>query len=631
MPGINGYISSAAVITDAAELIERMEAVNWWPHAPQVTKRVQSPRAVITNTLTGLWKNLLDQPASDPDGRVHLLLEGQLFNWEEIARNVAERWARTPCQKLVALFLRDDVDFIKRLDGEFNLVIYQPAMHRLLIFNDRLGSKPFYYLPQPHALLFGSEKKAMLALANPLPELDPVGLLQLVAYRHHVGGRTLHKGIACLPPATCLEFSDDGLRLTRYAHLRFQARTIPRNLTPLLEEWGALLCEGTRRRLVDVGSLLLSLSGGLDSRAVACALYRTRSPQLARTLGETTSAEVQAAFAIARRLGFNHRLEAPGSVPLSTLLPDIVWRTDGAVPFTHGMTLAYHLQLKQQADFMAGGWFGDASSGAHLATFMLMPYARTEFINRVHTWYTQYHQPALRALFQPAFIDNHREELAEIFHTSFAPLAAEENWQTFELWDLQERQTRMTFAAAPVDSHLFELVRPFLDMGYLRFAMSLPPYLRYGQIFYQAMIYHLGPEIRHIPNANTGLLLKGTLRGNMLNRVQARTQRVAARLREKFAPAPYTASLTNRGGLADEIRQDPLLRQQIESFVASDFFDPAIFNRQQIYQVLGEHDQGDRDHAYAISMLATVAEALPRLVYQRPRQPHPQPQVARSA
>jgi hypothetical protein len=629
MSGINGYVSSAEAIPNAAELIEGMEAVNWWPNAPQMIKRVQFRRALITNTLTGLWKNLLEQPASDPDGRIHLLLEGQLFNWEEIERAVDEAWARTSCQKLVALFLRDDVDFVERLDGEFNLVIYQPATHRLLIFNDALGSKPFYYLPQPDGLLFGSEKKAMLTLADPQPELDPVGLLQLVAYRHHVGGRTLHKGVYCLPPATYLEFSDDGLRLTRYAYLRFRTRSIPRDLTPLMEEWGELLCKATSRRLENVGSLLLSLSDGLDSRAVACALYRTRSPQLARTLGETTSAEVQSAFAIAKRLGFNHRLEAPGSVPLSTMLPDIVWRTDGAVPFIHGMTLGNHAQLKQQADFMAGGWFGGATSGAHLGTFMLLPYARTQFINRLHTWYRQYHQPAMRALFQPDFVSRHAEELNEVFHASFAPVTAEENWQAFELWDMYERQTRMTFAVAPVDSHLFELVRPFLDTDYLNFGLSLPPYLRYGQIFYQAMIYHLGPEIRHIPNANTGLHLKGTIGGNVLNRVRTRTRRAAARLREKFAPAPHASSLTTRGGLGDEIRQDPALRERIESFMASDFFDPAIFNEGRIQHALNEHDAGMRDHGYAISWLATFAEGLPRLVYQRPQQPHAQPQVAR--
>ena len=613
-------ISSVGPIENPGDLLHRIETVEALPHLNFLTKHLQQERALIVNTMTGLWANVVDQPATDPTQSVYLFLEGQLFNWNEIERAVSDLWAQTPCQKLLALYLDEGRDFVKQLDGEFNLVIYHPAEHRLLIFSDRLASKPFYYLPQPHGLLFGSEKKAMLALADPLPELDPVGLIQLVAYRHHVGGRTLHKGVSCMPPGAWLEVRNAQIQVARYANLHFDVRSIPNNTAPLLEEWGALLCDGARRRVDQAGPLLLSLSGGLDSRAVAVALARTRSPKLARTLGETTSAEVQAACAIARSLGFNHRLEAPGAVPLSTILPQIVWRTDGAIPFTHGMSIANHPQLKQQGDFVAGGWYGDASSGAHLSTFMLLPYTRDQFLNRVHAWYTQYHQDALHALFQPQFLNEHLPELSSVFADSFAPYASSENWQAFELWDLMERQTRMTFCAGPVDSHLFELIRPFLHMPYLEFALSLPPYLRYGQTFYQAMIYHLGKEIRHVPNANTGLPLKATVRGNLLNRALARKNRAQARLTEKFVPGrARKSSLTNRNGLDAEIRQDPALRRTIEHFVQSDFFDSAIFNKAQIQTLLDQHYAGERDHAYPITMLATMAVSLPTFVYQRPR------------
>lgn len=278
MPGINGYVCNEGPLADASELLQRIELVNALPHIDVIIKNVQTERAVISNMLTGLWKNVLDQPATDPDQTSLLLLEGQLFNWDEICHEVKDLWAQTPCQKLLALFLKEGPEFIMRLDGEFNLVIYQPAIHRLLLFSDALASKPFYYLAQSHGLLFGSEKKAILALADPLPDLDPVGLIQLVAYRHHVGGRTLHKGVACLPPAAYLEYHNSHLRVTSYAQLHFQLRSIPNDLTPLLEEWSALLCDGTRRRSEQAGSLLLSLSGGLDSRCCLRPLSHAQPP-----------------------------------------------------------------------------------------------------------------------------------------------------------------------------------------------------------------------------------------------------------------------------------------------------------------------------------------------------------------
>ena len=38
---------------------------------------------------------------------------------------------------------------------------------------------------------------------------------------------------------------------------------------------------------------------------------------------------------------------------------------------------------------------------------------------------------------------------------------------THQVWDLYHRQTRMTVAAAPVDSHVFQRVSPFFDRQYL--------------------------------------------------------------------------------------------------------------------------------------------------------------------
>jgi hypothetical protein len=156
-------------------------------------------------------------------------------------------------------------------------------------------------------------------------------------------------------------------------------------------------------------------------------------------------------------------------------------------------------------------------------------------------------------------------------------------------------------------------------MKYLNFALTLPPYLRYGQVMYQSMIYHLGAEIRHVPNANTGLLLKGTIKGNLLNRVIARKNRVQTRLREKIAPNRNRSTQLHMGELDAEIRQDAELRYRLNAFIDSDFFDSSIFNKPQIQNLLDQHYQGVADHSYPLSMLATLSVALPTFVYQSPR------------
>ncbi len=43
----------------------------------------------------------------------------------------------------------------------------------------------------------------------------------------------------------------------------------------------------------------------------------------------------------------------------------------------------------------------------------------------------------------------------------------------------------MTMCAGPVNSYIFEYVRPFLDWHYLNFVLTLPAPMCYAQILYQ--------------------------------------------------------------------------------------------------------------------------------------------------
>jgi hypothetical protein len=619
MPGISGFVTSHAPLACADEVVSIFQEVHALRNIRFVNRVFRSQSCVITNTLTGLSPAMLDQPAVDSTGDTLLFLEGQIYNCTELARYLGETNARTPCEILLALFLVRGPDFVSLVDGDFNLVIYQKTEQRLTLLNDHLSSKPLYYLEQDNGLLFGSEKKSILALTNKPPTLDPVGIIQLFAYRHNVGGKTLINGLACLPPACRLEYQRGRLQLTRYALPEINTQKRSLRVEPLLEEWCSLLKAATNRRLPDTERIVISLSGGLDSRAIACAIPRDQRPLAARTRGAVNELEVQYATTIAKRLGFDHFREEPFDTKLSEILPKIVWRTECAVPFTHGMTLPSHTLIKQFGDFMTGGWLGDASSGAHLAEFMFLPYSRRQFIDKVYQRYIRNQQYTFPLVFQEEFLSKHLPGLYDSFVDSFTPLATETNWQAYDIWDLYERQARMTIGAGPVDSHLFEYARPFLDRTYMTFVLSVPTPLRYGQVLYQAMIHRIGPEVRDVPNANTDLKLAGTIAGNVLNKVIARKQRIKSKLSEKLIrKQPNEAFSASQGDLNVAIRRDEELRRRIELFVHSDVFDPSIFHKTRILSMLDQHYRGVHNYSYPITVLATLAVGLPYFVAHRP-------------
>jgi asparagine synthase (glutamine-hydrolysing) len=617
MPGLSGIVSTSSLepndLLGAFRDVHALEGVKF-EHRSHV-----GPRAVIDIALTGLIPSSLEQPALASDGKAVLFLEGEVFNLEDLRRLSSSPQGTSACSILLALHRARGPAFAELVDGNFNAVILEEEPHRLTIVNDHLASKPLHYLEESGRLVFGSEKKPILRVMRRAPALDGLGLLQVFAHRHNLGGRTFIEGIRCLPPASRLEYCDGRLSVAPNGGLRFG---IGGSLSParrLAEEWAERLRAAVARRLSGKERIVLSLSGGLDSRAVACAIPRDLRPIWARTRGVPGSPDLVGAAAIAARLGFQHLVEDPLEVLYSDVLPRIVWRTEGAVPFINCMSITHHGPTKEHGDFLVGGQFGDASSGAHIRPYMFVPRSRAAFIERSYRWYRVHSRRTLSRIFDEGFLARHEPLLRDAFLESFRRIVAEGRIQLYELWDLMERQARMTVGAAPVDSHLFEKAYPFLDKEYMEFVLSLPTRLRFGQALYQAMIHRLGPEIRDVPNANTGRPLRGTVTGNRLETALDLLRKSVGKASKRLGLGrlPRTAKREAREGIAAAILVDPGFRAVVEGFARSPDLDASVFNGPGILDLVREHHEGGGMHAHVLSILATFALAIPCFVSRR--------------
>lgn len=617
MPGLAGILSSIP-LPEPSALIQRLQAVYAVQGVHFWQRSWHGPQTVICNTLTGLLPDTLDQPFQDPDGTVVLFLEGEILNaaeWRPLLRDLPPR--ATLAEALLALFRRYGPECGALLEGAFNLAVYEPPQRRLTLLNDHLSSKPLYYMQQNDRLYFASEKKAILAVLERSPALDPVGLLEVFALRHNLGTRTFVDGLHFMPPGARLQFQDGRLTLISAPRLTFRVARPTPTVELLADAWSDQLRAATLRRMYGKRRIVLSLTGGLDSRAVACAIPRDFRPLEARTQGYPDTLEVLCAAAIAQRLGIEHRREDPETLPYSLLAPKIVWRTEGAVPIVNIGTLAGHAAIKRHGDFLMAGQLGGMLAGSRLSPFMFWPRSRARFVDAVLNWYWHCPEPQLRRVFNPAFLRAHLPAVAEAFRASFAPIEAEANTQAFELWDLYERQRRMSLCAAPVDTHLFEHIRPFLDRRYIEFVLTLPTSLRFGVVLYQIMIRQIGPEVQDIPYANTGLPLARSIPAGLAQRAyllgRKTVHKLSARLGQDLTPPPAEPlHLTAR------TRQDPGLRRLVEDFAASAYCDPDVFDPAGIRQVVDAHYAGVRDHLRLLAALATFAVALPYGLYAPP-------------
>ena len=615
MPGIAGRITSQAALEDPQDLARRFRDVAELPGVSQAHGTFVVSRCVLVTTAPGLVPRGLARIGGDV-----MVLDGEVFNWRDLDRgsNGHADPISSPEEAVLRFLQREGPDAAARLDGNFNLALYESGPHRLTLWTDPFAAKPLYILEEPGALSFGSEKKSVLAGAASLPKVDSLGLLQVFAHRHNLSGRTFLAGLTHVAPGCRIVYEEGRTRVHRYRPLNFH-RERTASAAELIEEGCELLRAAVRRRVAIKQRILFSLSGGLDSRAIACALPRDVRPVWARTRGYEDSFEYQCAAEVARRLGFLHYREDPAEIFYSSLVPRIVWRTEASVVFVNCMTIAEHATMKEKGDVLVGGHFGDVASGAHIYPYMFLPGGRPRFLERAFEWYLVYPQAALAKIFTPEFLDAHFPRLQEAFAASFAGIEEATNIEAYQIWDLKERQARMTIGAGPIDSHLFEKPYPFLDPAFMDFCLKLPTRLRFGQTLYQAMIHRLGPEVAHVPYANTGLSLSSSILGNRWNLGRHQATKALKKLLRRVSPGfGRHQRRSAQEGITYGTRADPGFQKLIEDFAQSSDLDSAIFDRGRILETSREHFAARADHSHLLAILATFACAFRFFVGRRP-------------
>jgi hypothetical protein len=384
----------------------------------------------------------------------------------------------------------------------------------------------------------------------------------------------------------------------------------------------AELTAATARRLRPGRRIVVSLSGGLDSRAVACALPRDARPLAAVTQGVRTGSEYRLAQRVAERLEMIHEPLDPYRSPPSDMAPLIAWRTEGEVSLRAGLGSAHHDVIRSHGDFIAGGWFGECVSGNAIHPAMLLPLSEAAFVNWCYFNSFIYDWSTLQRVFSANFLARNRGRLRACFQSSWNIAEGEHLIDRYHNWFSTNRAVRMTNGSMPVDSHLFEKIRPFYDRRWIESMAGIPWQFRIGKAFYKSMIYRLGPEVRTVPDSTYGHLNCDGRARNMAHYIEQLSSRAVGRLRRRLVRR--TALNTPAEGLVDPalmVRRDTRLRASLESFISGPDCDGNIFNAQGLLKLLRDHYERNVDHSTLILLLATILRALEDFAYASPSSP----------
>ncbi|WP_096786091.1 asparagine synthase-related protein [Rhodobacter sp. CZR27] len=166
---------------------------------------------------------------------------------------------------VLAAYDRWGLDLPQHLDGDFALVLWDPAAGRLLGLRDRFGVRPFLFRATPQVVAAASDAGALLAaFPASTPPLDEIWIAEFLSGQPTSASRTIHRGVSRLEPAHMLLVENGRIETRRYWELNPEPKSMADPPEALLEELDQAVL--VRMRNGPVGAML---SGGLDSSTLS--------------------------------------------------------------------------------------------------------------------------------------------------------------------------------------------------------------------------------------------------------------------------------------------------------------------------------------------------------------------------
>ncbi len=230
--------------------------------------------------------------------------------------------------------------------GGFFAVVFRHTNGRVFAITDRGRTHPLLYVKERCRFTISDAPGKLLTTLS-APRLDPLAAEEFAAAGFVSGDQTLIDGVQSIGPSTILQFDPDGT-VTTACYREFipsLTATTPDEFEVHVGHLETALRQSIRR-LVDYANgrtLIVPLSGGVDSRALLASLVASGYPKIKSfTFGRPSSLDYRIGGQVAAATGVAFK-----SVPYSRSLWRTVWNDPAFERYlsqAHGLTSVPNLQ-----------------------------------------------------------------------------------------------------------------------------------------------------------------------------------------------------------------------------------------------------------------------------------------------
>jgi len=385
-------------------------------------------------------------------------------------------------------------EWILNTDGDFIVFILDNRQREIFIINDALGRLPLYYSKGNKKLIVSREVRFIGNLMNK-KRIDIMGMAQCLLFGFPLGIRTLYEDIFRLGPGALIQINlnRSEFRIGNVHQFNFEKKNNKeRDFNEHLDILLKLFCEACQNRTYQDYKNVVSLSGGLDSRAVVSGLLKMKSPFYAATrmsLGQTESLEARIAEKLPEVLSIDWKLFPVGH-PTGREVLELLKIKNGLNYLGMSFILPFFRRIKKTYGSKIIFFTGD---GGDKVLPYFKPAVRLKNLDKLTDFImAKEHVFSLRDVGDLLNID--RDEIVSELRKHLESYPEKDLSQKYVHFLILERAFKWLFEGEDRNRFYFWSVAPFYSLKFFNYAMNCPDRMKKNHALYRELLLKLSPQ-----------------------------------------------------------------------------------------------------------------------------------------